>query len=104
MGVACSGMKDLRSPTIIEGSPSSGWEGEWVSMSAEDVAQTDNSPVKKEPLRSMHTASLVDESVYIFGGEEGDYGSMPRDLWRFNLRTQNWQVPVSPSQQFHMNF
>jgi len=67
-----------------------GWEGSWKALEATPENEI-------PPPRSMHTACLVEESLFVFGGEEGDFGTMPRDLWRFNLRTSTWErVKVNP--------
>ena len=40
--------------------------------------------------RHGHSATLVDEHLYIFGGQER-YGEMPRDLWVWLRGTEEWE-------------
>ena len=78
---------------MLESSLSTGWEGEWIAMNSGNGGADESSKKTKIPNRSMHTASAINQGIYIFGGEEGDYGTMPRELWYFSLRTEEWQEP-----------
>jgi len=44
------------------------------------------------PARQFHTASIIDDKMYVFGGGDGKYWL--NDLLVFNLKTYEWEGPV----------